>query len=319
MQNILILSVGRRVELVNAFETAMKSLDGDVFTADANPGLSAACQANGRYFHLPSVDHAEYIPTLLQLCLDNCIKLLIPTIDTELEILSKVSEEFKRDGVDIIVSNINFISMCRDKRLTSKFFRDKKVLTPKIYSVTNIKFPCFVKPYDGSLSKGIMLLNDETDLTDTIIENQKNIFCQFIDPRKHDEFTVDIYVDKCGSIKCVVPRKRLEVRGGEVSKAITEKNNICDIILDVFPRLEGVRGCINMQLFRCKSSGKLIFHEINPRFGGGYPLTDQAGANFCDWLVQEYFLEKNLDFFHDWNDGLLMLRYDRGIFTNEVI
>ena len=93
----------------------------------------------------------------------------------------------------------------------------------------------------------------------------------------------------------------------------------CDIILDVFPRLEGVRGCINMQLFRCKSSGKLIFYEINPRFGGGYPLTDRAGANFCNWLVQEYILEKNLDFFHDWNDGLLMLRYDRGIFTNEII
>ena len=319
MQNILILSAGRRVELVNAFETAMKSYDGDVFTADANPSLSAACQANGRYFCLPKVDHAEYIPTLLQLCLDNSIKMLIPTIDTELETLSKVCEEFKSDGIDIVVSSINFISICRDKRLTSKFFKDKKVLTPEIYSIGNIKFPCFVKPYDGSLSKGIMLLKDESDLTDTIIENKKNIFCQFIDPIKYDEFTVDIYVAKCGSIKCIVPRKRLEVRAGEVSKAITEKNNICDIILDVFPRMEGVRGCINMQLFRCKESGKLIFYEINPRFGGGYPLTDSAGANFCNWLVQEYLLENNLDFFDDWQDGLLMLRYDRGIFTNEII
>ena len=35
--------------------------------------------------------------------------------------------------------------------------------------------------------------------------------------------------------------------------------------------------------------GKLILYEINPRFGGGYPLTDRAGAKFCNWLVQEYF------------------------------
>ena len=50
--------------------------------------------------------------------------------------------------------------------------------------------------------------------------------------------------------------------------------------------------------------------EINPRFGGGYPLSYYAGANFPRMLIQEYILEKAVDFLDDWEDNLLILRHD---------
>ena len=84
--------------------------------------------------------------------------------------------------------------------MTSGFFESKGAITPEIYTLENLKFPCFVKPYDGSLSKGTFLLSEKSDLTNAIIENKKNIFCEFIDPGKYDEYTVDMYVARCGSI-----------------------------------------------------------------------------------------------------------------------
>jgi carbamoyl-phosphate synthase large subunit len=49
---------------------------------------------------------------------------------------------------------------------------------------------------------------------------------------------------------------------------------------------------------------------MNPRFGGGYPLSFHAGANFPKMIMQEYFQGKALDYRDDWQDNKLMLRYD---------
>ena len=50
--------------------------------------------------------------------------------------------------------------------------------------------------------------------------------------------------------------------------------------------------------------------EINPRFGGGYPLSYAAGADFPSMLIREYLMDSTLETFHDWEENLLMLRYD---------
>ena len=53
--------------------------------------------------------------------------------------------------------------------------------------------------------------------------------------------------------------------------------------------------------------------EINPRFGGGYPLSYSAGANYPGWLIAEYLQGKQLSKFSSWQANLLMLRYDQQI------
>jgi carbamoyl-phosphate synthase large subunit len=57
--------------------------------------------------------------------------------------------------------------------------------------------------------------------------------------------------------------------------------------------------------------------EINPRFGGGYPLSYAAGANFPKMLIQEYILGKDVEFVDDWEDNLLMLRYDSKVLVHD--
>lgn len=78
-------------------------------------------------------------------------------------------------------------------------------------------------------------------------------------------------------------------------------------------------GCITLQLFYNEVTGSVCGIEINPRFGGGYPLSYSAGANFPKWIIQEYLLGQKIEFFNEWEDNLLMLRYDDEILIHDYV
>jgi len=318
MNNILITSAGRRVELVESFKAESKKLDGGlkVFCTDLNPELSSACQIADLYFRAPRVTSKEYIDFLKKICTDNSIALIVPTIDTELLILSEYREEFLQLGVNIIISEISLIQACRNKNYTVDLLNKIDIDTPEIYDVKNLSYPCFVKPYDGSCSVGAFALFDEGMLTKEISENPKNMFMELV-PGSYDEYTIDIYFDKFGNLKSLVPRLRIETRAGEISKGLTSKGAIYDYLKDKLFNLKGARGCITLQLFVNLKEKSFKAIEINPRFGGGYPLSYSACANFPKMLIQEYILEQEVDFVDDWEDNLLMLRYDSKVLIHD--
>jgi carbamoyl-phosphate synthase large subunit len=78
----------------------------------------------------------------------------------------------------------------------------------------------------------------------------------------------------------------------------------------VFSKCKGFKGCITLQVFRKNGTNELTGIEINPRFGGGYPLSYSAGANYPGYLIKEYLLNEKIEFYDEWISDLLMLRYD---------
>ena len=70
-----------------------------------------------------------------------------------------------------------------------------------------------------------------------------------------------------------------------------------------------------MQLFFHPVTKDMVGIEINPRFGGGYPLTYNCGGNFPELLIKEYLLNEEVAYFDDWKDELLMLRFDDAIYV----
>lgn len=317
--NILITSAGQRVSLVNAFKSELKKVfpTGLVMTTDLNPPLSPACYISDKYFKVLPVNHKDYIQNLKSLCLDNQIKVIVPTIDTELQILADSKKEFLESGINIVVSEKEFVSHCRDKRLSNNFFLSKNIDIPEQFSPEQYKFPVFIKPKDGSLSKGIAVAYNETELKRLDIYNENIMMMEFINPSLYSEFTVDAYYDRYSVLKCLVPRKRIQVRAGEVSKALTRKNQVYITLKEKFSTINGARGCLTIQVFYSESDNKLIGIEINPRFGGGYPLSYLAGANYPKFIIEEYLLNKTLSFHESWEDNLLMLRYDAEVIVND--
>lgn len=316
--NILITSAGQRVSLVKAFKKELEKLhdDSKVFTIDLMPQLSAACHVSDRAFTSKKFEDPEYISDLLEICKMNQIKMVIPTIDTELLLLSKNRDLFLDNGIDVIISDVQFVSVCRDKRKTNQYFNTHFIKTPKIINKLEPYFPLFIKPFNGSSSKDTYSIYHKAQLTDYLLENDNLMFMEYISKDLYDEYTVDIYYGKDSKIKCIVPRLRLRVRAGEVNKALTCRNEIIPFLKEKFAVIDGARGCITMQLFMNKREKNILGIEINPRFGGGFPLSYLAGANYPQWLIQEYFFNEEIPFQDNWESGLLMLRYDGEIIVH---
>lgn len=312
MNNILITSAGQRVSLVKAFQTEIKKLNENnkVFTVDLNPVLAPACHVSDGYRTVKSVTDTNYISELIQICKEFKIKIIVPTIDTELLTLAENKDLFLNEGIIPIVSSLDFVQTCRDKRITNNFFVENNIDIPKHFNKENLSFPLFIKPYDGSLSKDTFLIKSSDELKPYHFENEKLMFMEYIDHATHDEYTVDTYYDKNGDLKCIVPRKRIFVRAGEVNKGVTHKNEIVDYVKKRLSHIKGAIGCLTMQFFFNTETKRIIGIEINPRFGGGYPLSYLAGANYPKYLIEEYILGKTINYYEEWENNLLMLRYD---------
>jgi len=317
--NILISSAGRRVSLVRAFQKELKKIypEGKVYASDADPQLSGACHVADGYFKVPLVTEPNYRKSLISQCKEREIKLIIPTIDAELLPTAKNSPLFEENGIKAVIASEDFVGKCRDKREIHKFFESKGVAIAQEYAKDNYKLPLFIKPIDGSRSIDTYLVRHKDALTDYHFSNDKLMFLEYIDHDQYDEFTCDLYYGRDYKLKCIVPRKRLEVRDGEVYKALTVDNELIPYIKDKLGYIEGAVGCLTSQFFKHRSESKIYGIEINPRFGGGYPLSYLSGANYPEWIIQEFLLNQDIkEMFDCWEKDLLMIRYDDEILVH---
>jgi carbamoyl-phosphate synthase large subunit len=129
------------------------------------------------------------------------------------------------------------------------------------------------------------------------------------------EHTLDVYVGLTGVPRCVVPRARWQVRGGEVCKGVVIKDHrIMEAGRKVVETLgRSLRGVVTLQCI-VTADQRIRFIEINPRFGGGAPLGIAAGADYPAWLIQELRGETPEIEFDGFAHGLCMLRYDWSAF-----
>jgi carbamoyl-phosphate synthase large subunit len=322
MSNILITCAGKRVSLVRSFKTELKLLysNSKVYTSDSSPEKSAACRISDGYFKAPKVTDANYIEKLLQIAIDHNIKLIIPTIDTELLVLSQHIDFFKRHRIDIVVSDYDNIKILINKRLTNQYFEKLEINCAKEFDKNDFTLPLYIKPIDGSRSIDNHIVKQESDLTDYHFSNEKLLFFEYLEHTDFTEYTIDMYFDRNNQLKCFVPRERLEVRAGEVNKAITRRAWFIDKIASKFTYISGLRGCISIQIFVSNDTNTIYGIEINPRFSGGFPLSYLAGANFPKWIIQEYLLDDTaIPFCDTWEENLMMLRYDDEVLVHNYI
>lgn len=313
--NVLFLAAGRRVSLVRAFKRALTELGdaGLAITEDAARSAPAHVVSD-RQAALPRCTEPGYVEQLLALCEHEQVRLIVPLIDTVLPVLAPHRAAFERIGVTSLVSSPETIAIGHDKGRTGDFFRKHGFKTPHVLTETEIAgltpadFPVFVKPPSGSSSIGAEKVGSLVQLDYRHARSPDLLVMEMV---TGDEYTVDVYVDLTGVPRCAVPRRRLEVRAGEVSKGLTVRDAaIIDASMAVATALPAAFGCITLQCFK-RPNGEVTFIEINARFGGGYPLSWHAGANYPKWLLQEVRGDRP-DFLDsiDWRDNLAMLRYD---------
>lgn len=312
-KNVLITSAGRRGVLVQLFQQALHKLflNGKVYAGDLQPNLSSACQLADGYFSTPSIQNPKYVDRLLQFCESHAVQVMIPTIDTDLMVLAKNRHRFLDIGTTVLVSDAELVRRCRDKRVTPQLFTQYDIGSPRIVNPRlESAFPLIAKPFDGSSGNNLHIIFGRDELRPQLLGDPSLVFFEYLSPSEHDEYTVDMYFDRDGILVCLVPRLRIATRAGEVSKSQTVKFDGMNALRKSFAQVDGARGCLTVQIVVRHSDAQIFGIEVNARFGGGYPLSCEAGANFPEWIVREYFMNEQVHYFDGWEDQLTMLRYD---------
>jgi carbamoyl-phosphate synthase large subunit len=320
--SVLLTCVGRRVSLLKAFRSAARRLGLSVCLcgADVNP-LSPAFQLCDERLVVPPTTDRHYLNQLLRIVRRFDIRLLVPTVDLDLRLLAEHKGRFEKAGCRVLVSDPHVIDICQDKRRTFRFLRSNGFETPMTWSIRaalsaeregTLAWPCFLKPWDGHAGKGGVIVHDREGLLFYSKRVPKAICQEWVEGV---EYTCDVYVDFGGRVRCAVPRRRMEVRHGEVSKAQVDKHpRIMNEVARLVERLGAGPGVITVQVFLTKG-GSVKFIEINPRFGGGAPLSIRAGADFPKWILQELTGKEPRIGFDTFQDGLTMLRYDAEVWV----
>ncbi|MBR3245778.1 MAG: ATP-grasp domain-containing protein, partial [Parasporobacterium sp.] len=239
----------------------------------------------------------------------------IPTIDTDLLLLSKYKERFISIGTWVIISSPAMVSICRDKNLTSQFFIECGLKAPM--PVDDWKkyqegFPAFLKPKDGSSSINAYKVQNMQELKFYADKVDNYIVQPFANGK---EYTIDIFCDWDGNPLSIVPRERIRVRAGEVlitrifmdKKMIEEAEVICDRFRPCGP--------LTVQLIR-DQEGIDWFIEINPRYGGGVPLSIKAGGNSPE-AIMKLMAGEPVEYMGNIAEDTIYSRFDQSICVSE--
>ena len=319
MTNVLVLSAGRRVELINCFKNARDKIGvrGNIVAADCSELAPAMYFADMNEI-VPRISEGEaYIDSIIDICNRLDISLVVPTIDTELLLLAENREKIESEtNAKVLISDYRVIDICRNKKNTQKFMEENGFLVPRMLTDEEmdngeLSFPLFIKPLDGSSSINAFKVNNKEELDTYRKLIDKPIVQEFMEGT---EFTVDVFLDFDSNVITCVPRVRLATRSGEIAKGlIVRDKEIVEDVLKLMKVLQPI-GHITVQCMKTKRGIEYI--EINPRFGGGAPMSIMAGADSCANLYRLLAGEK-LTYNEDYRDNLTFLRFDQSIMLNE--
>lgn len=319
--NILLSSAGRRFALLRILRETLRDLGlvGEVMAVDMSR-LSAAFQSADRAFVVPRCTSPEFIPAMLEICRENGIRLVVPTIDTELPPLAAHRQAFAGIGTTVAISTPEVVAIGGDKDRTHRWLVDNGLPTVPQATIDEVRahpelwsYPLLVKPAGGSSSIGVAVVQDRAQLDATT--RGGGFIAQAL--ATGNEFTIDFLANREGRCLCTVPRRRFEVRAGEVSKGMTVRSaTLQALAARICERLPGAFGCLNVQVFQDDATSALNVIEINPRFGGGFPLAWEAGARFPRWIIEEILGLPSTVSASNWRDRLVMLRYDEAVFVD---
>lgn len=330
--NILFTCAGRRTYLLKYFRENMQ--EGDKIVATDMQLSAPALQAADIKVQVPAVYADNYVDMTLKICKDYQIEALISLNDLELPILAESKERFEAIGVKVIVSSPEVIDICFDKYKTAQWIESIGLHSPKTYvrlqdakdalEKGEISFPLFMKPRWGSGSIGLESIADMEDLDlyynilfkkikKTILATASigNEYIIIQEKLTGNEFGLDVMNDLNGQHVAVSVKQKLAMRAGETDKAVTRDLPIVrDMGAIIGKNLKHI-GNLDVDIMQ-RANGDYCVLELNPRFGGGFPFSYEAGVNLPKAII-EWVKGNTVD------PSILLPQYNRTFAKNDYL
>ena len=245
------------------------------------------------------------VDDILRIVIEYEVKIILPFVDGSISVAARCKE--KMPDLFVPVSDSDTASLMFDKKLAADAFAKAEIPIPTTYKIIDAEMPVIAKPRFGSASRGIHVFYDIDDLMH-LKDISDYLLQEYIEDKK--EYTVDCYVAANGEILVTVPRERLEVMGGEVTRTITKRLPQLEQMSGEIINKFGLRGPVTLQFLYDIHRDRYLLMEVNPRLGGGVVCSIYAGAPITDYILSEA-LGIPVRPCTDWIDNTLMARYQK--------
>lgn len=313
--HVLLLSPGSKVALTRALARAVQERGGTL-TGWERDSFSPAATLCARVAGGECIESPGAADRLLTWCLDSGVRLVVPSRHDDLTVLAESADRFARAGIALAVSSPEAVRLCVDKVASHEWLTQRGLPVPAQCRVAELgenllagQLPLVAKDPRGSGSRQLRFCRTPRELA----EVPTSWIVQELAPGI--EYTINVYVDRHGRSICEIPHERMLVGDGEVVRGRTARiEPLMSTARAIAEKLPGARGPMNVQIFWDEPTARVTVIEINPRFGGGYPLAEEAGGRFAEWLLLEYVDRTELPRLDTWEEGLVMARYREAAF-----
>lgn len=283
-----------------------------VVGADLDPLAAGLFLADKAYKISPFAEREKFLGEVERIVQTEDVDVIIPTYDPLLLLMAQEATRFETLGARVLVSPAETLRAGEDKWQAYELLKGR-VAMPKSFSRpedVDIPFPVFLKPRRGSGSVDAYKINDAEELVFYARRVQDPIIQEYLEG---EEYTVDCIADMQGNVLMVAPRIRLATKSGVSVKGRTVKNETLEEMARTLASILAFRGPF---FFQAKEkNGVLMLTEINPRFGGGMPLTCGAGVNIYAICVRIFLGEQVQAPEPRW--GMMFTRYEEEIFLTD--
>jgi carbamoyl-phosphate synthase large subunit len=298
---VLFTCAGQRVDIVSAFGRAGAL----TVAADAN-ALAPALYHADRHALVPRIDDPGYIAALKALVEAHDVRLIVPL--TDLDHLQLVDAR-KELGALVLLPDRDVLEAVNDKYRAHERFVELGISSPPTWLPDalpdDLRFPVLVKQREGFGSRHIYRAENRAELDFFLAYTPADSMVQ--QACQGEEFSIDVFCDLEGRCLNAIPRTMIESKGGESIKGMTIKDwDLIEHGRHVAETL-GLRGPANIQCFR--EGGEHQVTDINPRFGGAFPLPRAAGSNYPELAIALANGERPEPRLGDFREGILMTRF----------
>ena len=302
MTAVLFTCAGQRVDIVDAFRRAGAT----TVAADVNP-LAPALYTADHQALVPRIEDDDYVPALRDLVAEHDVRLVVPLTDLDQVTLAQSRDELP---ALVLLPDTEIVERLGDKYLAHVLFEELGIASPPTWLPSGVPddatFPLLVKARRGFGSRHIYRAEDRAQLgfflgytpVDSIVQACLG----------GEEFSVDVFSDLDGRCLNAIPRTMIESKGGESIKGMTIRDEpLITLARDVSEKLRLV-GPANIQCFR-EHDGTHFITDINPRFGGGFPLPLAAGGHYPELALALARGERPEPRLGDFREGIVMTRF----------
>lgn len=293
--NILVTGVGAIIGygIINSLRSTNRNLN--------IIGIDIYKDAVGQYFcnhfiQAQRADSSVYIDYIITLIKQYKIDLVFLGTEQELYKVTDSRDQLKEYINIFVINDTKIIDLSKDKYKTYLFLLENGIdgipsCIEGSYNslVTELGSPFLLKLRRSYASKGMIMINDETDYNYWKIKSGQNFMVQKIVGDDDHEYTSSVFgLSNNKSLSPFTLRRKLSGEGATAKATVVDIPEINEYIEHISSILHPI-GPTNFQ-FRLHDS-KYLLLEVNPRISSATSIRTAFGYNETELCIQ-YYLER---------------------------